>query len=159
MSIQVVKHINEEQNNRVEYLFVNFDYFDGNDLVAKLFAQEYQMLADEKIDGIYYSIVRLHKDSIKYDLIWHEDVGNYIFSLQQDETSIKELEQRLEIIVSKLNEMIKAWEIIENDDDNIFTHIVHSLILCDSMEREYIEKVYQNVWTESWIAYKRFNKC
>ena len=143
MSIQVVKHINEEQNNRVEYLFVNFDYFDGNDLVAKLFAQEYQMLADEKIDGIYYSIVRLHKDSIKYDLIWHEDVGNYIFSLQQDETSIKELEQRLEIIVSKLNEMIKAWEIIENDDDNIFTHIVHSLILCDSMEREYIEKVYQ----------------
>ena len=66
------------------------------------------MLADEKIDGIYYSIVRLHKDSIKYDLIWHEDVGNYIFSLQQDETSIKELEQRLEIIVSKLNEMIKA---------------------------------------------------
>jgi len=108
MSIQVVKHINEEQNNRVEYLFVNFDYFDGNDLVAKLFAQEYQMLADEKIDGIYYSIVRLHKDSIEYDLIWHEDVGNYIFSLQQDETSIKELEQRLEIIVSKLNEMIKA---------------------------------------------------
>lgn len=37
MSIQVVKHINKEQNNRVEYLFVNFDYFDGNDLVAKLF--------------------------------------------------------------------------------------------------------------------------
>ena len=51
-------------------------------------------------------------------MIWHEDVGNYIFSLQQDETSIKELEQRLEIIVSKLNEMIKAWEIIENDDDS-----------------------------------------
>lgn len=115
MSIQVVKHINEEQNNRVEYLFVNFDYFDGNDLVAKLFAQEYQMLADEKIDGIYYSIVRLHKDSIKYDLIWHEDVGNYIFSLQQDETSIKELEQRLEIIVSKLNEMSMPNNIYKRD--------------------------------------------
>ena len=28
MSIQVVKHINKEQNNRVEYLFVNFDYFE-----------------------------------------------------------------------------------------------------------------------------------
>ena len=34
-------------------------------------------------------------------------------------------------------------EPIEIVDDNIFTHMVHSLILCDSMEREYIEKVYQ----------------
>lgn len=41
-------------------------------------------------------------------MIWHEDVGNYIFSLQQDETSINELEQRLDVIVGKLNEMIKA---------------------------------------------------
>lgn len=108
MSIHVVKHINKEQNNRVEYLFVNFDYFDGNDLVAKLFGQEYGMLSDEKIDGIYYSIIKLHKDSTEYDLIWHEDVGNYIFSLKQDETSIIELEQRLEVIVDKLNKMIKA---------------------------------------------------
>ena len=56
---------------------------------------------------MYYSIIKLHKDSTEYDLIWHEDVGNYIFSLQQDETSINELEKRLEVIVSKLNEMIK----------------------------------------------------
>ena len=34
-------------------------------------------------------------------------------------------------------------EPIEIVDDNIFTHMMHSLILCDSMEREYIEKVYQ----------------
>lgn len=108
MSIQVVKHINKAQNNRVEYLFVNFDYFDGNDLVAKLFCQEYQMISDEKIDGMYYSIIKLYENSIEYDLIWHEDVGNYIFSLQQDETSINELEQKLKVIVSKLNEMIKA---------------------------------------------------
>lgn len=46
------------------------------------------MLSDEKIDGMYYSIIKLHNDSTEYDLIWHEDVGNYIFSLKQDETSI-----------------------------------------------------------------------
>lgn len=107
MGIQVVKHINKEENNRIEYLFVNFDFFDGNDLVAKIFCEEYQMLSDEKIDGIYYSIIKLHKDSTEYDLIWHEDVGNYIFSLKQDETSTIELEQRLEFVVSKLNDMIK----------------------------------------------------
>lgn len=108
MSIQVVKHINKEKNNRIEYLFVNFDFFDGNDLVAKMFCEEYQMLSDEKTDGMYYSIIKLHKDSTEYDLIWHEDVGNCIFSLKQDEASIIELEHRLEFIVSKLNEMIRT---------------------------------------------------
>lgn len=48
MEIQVVKHINKEQNNRIEYIFVNFDYYDGSDLVAKLLVQEYQMMSDEK---------------------------------------------------------------------------------------------------------------
>ncbi len=107
MSIQVVKHINKDENNRIEYLLVNFDFFDGNDLVAKIFCEEYQMLSDEKIDGMYYSIIKLHKDSTEYDLIWHEDVGNYIFSLKQDETSTIELEQRLESVVSKVIDMLK----------------------------------------------------
>ena len=64
------------------------------------------MLLEEKIDGIHYSIIKLHKDSTEYDLIWHEDVGNYIFSLKQDGASLLELEQRLEVIIGKLNEMI-----------------------------------------------------
>lgn len=106
MSIQAVKHINKDENSRVEFLLADYDYFDGNDLLAKLFCQEYQMLSEEKIDGIHYSIIKLHKDSTEYDLIWHEDVGNYIFSLKQDEASLLELEQRLEVIISKLNEMI-----------------------------------------------------
>lgn len=108
MSIQVVKHINKEQNNRVEFLLVNFDYFDGNDLIAKLFGKEYQMAADKKIEGIYFSIIKLHKDSDEYVLMWHEDIGNYIFSLKQDEVSINILEQRLGVIVSKLNKMSKV---------------------------------------------------
>ncbi|MCM1192393.1 MAG: hypothetical protein NC548_55685 [Lachnospiraceae bacterium] len=104
MSIQVVKHINNDENNRLEYLFVNFDYFDGNDLVAKLFEENFQMLSDEKIDGMFYSIIKLHKDSTEYDLIWHEDVGNYIFSVKQDEKSLSVLEQRLKVIVDILNQ-------------------------------------------------------
>ena len=43
MSIQIVKHINKDENNRIEYLLVNFDFFAGNDLVAKIFCEEYQM--------------------------------------------------------------------------------------------------------------------
>lgn len=107
MSIQVVKHINKDEINRIEYLFVNFDYFDGNDFIAKLFEQEFQMLSDEKIDGIFYSIIKLHKISEEYNLIWHEDVGNYMFSVKQDEDSILELEQRLKVIVDILNKKLK----------------------------------------------------
>ena len=47
MSIQAVKHVNKEESNRIEYLFVNFDFFDGNDLVAKIFCEEYQLVSDE----------------------------------------------------------------------------------------------------------------
>lgn len=106
MNIQVAKHINADENNRIEYLFVNFDYFDGNDLIAKFFEKEYQMISDEKVDGVFYSIIKLHKNHEEYDLIWHEDVGNYIFSAKQDKDTILVLEQRLKVIVDKLNEML-----------------------------------------------------
>lgn len=107
MRVKTVKHINKDEKNRIEFLFVNFDYYDGNDLIATLFCQEYQMVSDKKTDGMFYSIIKLHQDPTEYYLIWHEDVGNYIFSIKQDDNSISELEQRLEFIVSKLNEMIK----------------------------------------------------
>ena len=93
MNIQVAKHINADENNRIEYLFVNFE-------------KEYQMISDEKVDGVFYSIIKLHKNHEEYDLIWHEDVGNYIFSAKQDKDTILVLEQRLKVIVDKLNEMV-----------------------------------------------------
>ena len=39
-------------------------------------------------------------------------------------------------------------EPIEIVDDNIFTHMVQSLTLCDSIECEYIEKVYKKCLEE-----------
>ena len=109
MVIRVVKHINRDENNKVEYLLVNFDYFDGNDVIAKLLEQEFQMTSDEKIDGMFYTLIKVHGQSTEYDLIWHEDVGNYIYSVKQDEKSILELERRLNIIVDILNKTIKPY--------------------------------------------------
>lgn len=107
MCIQVTKHINKDANNRVEYLFIHFDYFDGIDLIAKLLSQEYHMSLIEKLDGIWYSIIKVKDRAAEYELVWHEDVGNYIFSLKQDEKSLSELERKLVVIVRKLNEMLK----------------------------------------------------
>lgn len=36
-------------------------------------------------------------------------------------------------------------EPIEIVDDNIFKHMMHRLVLCNGMEREYIEKIYQKL--------------
>ena len=107
MNIYIVKHINKDENYRVEFLFVNFDYFDGNEIIARLFNQEFGMQADEKIDGMFYNSIKLSKDSDEYCLLWHEDVGNYVFSKNQDDISINILEQKLEVIVSKLNIMVQ----------------------------------------------------
>lgn len=125
MNIQAAKHINVDENNRIEYLFVNFDYLDGNDLIAKLFEKEYQMISDEKVDGMFYSIIKLHKNLDEYDLIWHEDVGNYIFSVRQDKDTILVLEQRLKVIVDKLNEINRYRE--EPEQKNQGTGILEEI--------------------------------
>lgn len=101
--IRVTKHFD---GDKVEYSFINFDYIDGIDYIAKFLCQEYQMQADEKFDGIWFSIIKLHKDSTEYELWWHEDWGNSI-KVKRKKELILELEQKLEIIVDKLNEMMK----------------------------------------------------
>lgn len=106
MSIKYVRNINGEENNRTEFLFINYDFFDGNDMIVKFFQEEFGATSEDKIDGMFYSIIKVYIDKVEYNLIWHEDVGNYIFPVQQDEKTINELEHRLNIIVSKLNEII-----------------------------------------------------
>lgn len=105
MSILYKKHYNAE-SNRVEYLFINFDYFDGNNLLSKLFAQEYNMEVSIKEDGIFYSITKLHAEDTEYVLVWHEDVGNYLYSVKQDESTLNLLEKRLKTIINRLNDIL-----------------------------------------------------
>ncbi|HLR34711.1 MAG TPA: hypothetical protein VK071_05190 [Tissierellales bacterium] len=107
MNIDYVKHVNNDENNRVEYLLTNFDYYDGNDIISKLFRSEFGMQAKEKIDGIFYNIIKLYSDDIEYSLVWHEDVGNYIYSNKQGEKELKELEERLSLVINKLNNLMK----------------------------------------------------
>lgn len=109
-NIQVIKHRNKGEKERVEFLFIHYDYYDGNEIIAKLFCQEYQMMVKEKIDGIHYNIIRVYKDSAEYNLIWHEDVGNCIYSTKQDIESVLELEEKLGVIVHKLNKMINLCQ-------------------------------------------------
>ena len=61
------KVINENKENRTEFLLINFDYEDGNDYLAKIFNKEFNMKVEEKKDYIWFSIIKLCK---KKHLLW-----------------------------------------------------------------------------------------
>ena len=97
------KVINENKENRTEFLLINFDYEDGNDYLAKIFNKEFNMKVEEKKDYIWFSIIKLCKKNTCYELLWHEDIGNIIYSLEQDEDTVNELELRLQKVLDILN--------------------------------------------------------
>ena len=97
------KVINENKENRTEFLLINFDYEDRNDYLAKIFNKEFNMKVEEKKDYIWFSIIKLCKKNTCYELLWHEDIGNIIYSLEQDEDTVNELELRLQKVLDVLN--------------------------------------------------------
>ena len=97
------KVINENKENRTEFLLINFDYEDGNDYLAKIFNKEFNMRVEEKKDYIWFSIIKLCEKNTCYELLWHEDIGNIIYSLEQDEDTVNELEIRLQKVLDILN--------------------------------------------------------
>ena len=97
------KVINENKENRTEFMFINFDYEDGNDYLAKIFNKEFNMRVEEKKDYIWFSIIKLCEKNTCYELLWHEDIGNIIYSLEQDKDTVNELELRLQKVLDVLN--------------------------------------------------------
>ena len=97
------KVINENKENRTEFWLINFDYEDGNDYLAKIFNKEFNMRVEEKKDYIWFSITKLCEKNTCYELLWHEDIGNIIYSVEQDEDTVNELELRLQKVLDVLN--------------------------------------------------------
>ncbi len=92
---------------------------------------------------------------VLYDFLDNEENGFTLFQeMEKDEKNISAWDCIIDAVayVSRAayeKEGVNYLpEPIESVDDNIFTHMMHSLILCDGMEREYIEKVYQNCLEE-----------
>lgn len=97
------KVINENKENRTEFLLINFDYEDGNDYLAKIFNKEFNMKVEKKKDYIWFSITKLCEKNTCYELLWHEDIGNIIYSVEQDEDIVNELELRLQKVLDVVN--------------------------------------------------------
>ena len=108
MEIFYKKHVNIDKEGRIEFLLINWDYEDGGDYLAKIFQKKFDAVVDDKIDYIYFSVIKLYINEAHYELLWHEDIGNIIYSIEQDEKTITDLEERLKIVLDDLNERLKA---------------------------------------------------
>ena len=97
------KVINENKENRTEFLLINFDYEDGNDYLAKIFNKEFNIKVEKKKDYIWVNIIKLCEKNTCYELLWHEDIGNIIYSLEQDKDTVNELELRLQKVLDVVN--------------------------------------------------------
>ncbi len=108
MNIVPYKYVNADKDRVVEFWLTDYDFFDGNQYVAEVLAQDYGMRVTDEIDGIWYIITRMRDDACEYNLVWHEDIGNYIYSTEQDEQTLQELEARVHAVAEKLNSRFRG---------------------------------------------------
>ena len=117
---------------------------DGHDLINEAIEVSWKWVHTEENVG-----------EVLYNFLDNEENGFTLFQeMEEDEKKISAWDCIIDAVayVSRAayeNEGIKYLpEPIEIVDDNIFTHMVQSLTLCDSMECEYIEKVYKKCLEE-----------
>lgn len=105
MAVSIVRFYDDEYK-RVEFLLKNFDYIDGNELIAKIMSDEFGFVPAGQIEGIWYKIIRIKKNDLFYELMWLEDLGNSIYSLTQNDYENDLLESRMNKVVEILNAKI-----------------------------------------------------
>ena len=88
MDIQKNKYIDTQNDHRVSFQLKNF---------------EYGFQIGKKISGLWSSRLRISFGQTEYEIVWHEDFGNEIYSLDQSDGSVARLEKQLDHILSLLN--------------------------------------------------------
>lgn len=107
-------HVNENANNRIEFSLINWEYIDGNEYLAKIFQEIYGFNVVENIDGIWFKIIKIKLSDVTYEMVWHEDIGNEIYALTQTKEGNDVLQQRLDKVLSVLNERIQNNQKMQN---------------------------------------------
>ena len=94
----------DEKDNRIEYLLINYEYYDGNELIVRILTEEFGFIVVSQLDGIWFKKIRIKKNESIYELLWHEDLGNSIYSLIQTDYENKLLETLMNKVIDILNE-------------------------------------------------------
>lgn len=100
------KQYYDADRQRIEFLLIDYDYINGNELIVELFKTEYGFETIKSFDGIWFKIIRIASDDSEYELLWHEDTGNSIYCVTQSEEGNRLLETRLQRVLGLLNEKL-----------------------------------------------------
>ncbi len=116
--IKVVKSVSKKNifaKKIIEFHFVDYDYHDGNLLSLEILKEKFDVVVGEEFDGIWYVRNTVVYKDIKIIFMWHEDIGNYIYSERQDSEAIGVVEELLEVLVKELNRTFKAARVVKED--------------------------------------------
>lgn len=100
------KQYYDADKQRIEFLLIDYDYINGNELIVELFKTEYGFETIKSFDGIWFKIIRIASDDAVYELEWHEEYGNCIYCVTQSEEGNRLLETRLQRVLELLNEKL-----------------------------------------------------
>lgn len=103
--VKYVKSMDDKHGQ--EFLLCDYPYIDGNDLLADIFVREFGAKIGEKIDGLYYILLKVYLDDAEYVFQWHEDIGNLVYAVPQTPQINDKLEKELSRALEVLNGMLK----------------------------------------------------
>lgn len=103
-----VEHKNTD-NGKIEFLFCKFDYIDGGDKIANIWKKKYSINVGEKKGGIWFFILPIADQDYNYKIVWHEDVGNYVYCEEQTEEANNRLEEMVQYAVNEINRQIDLY--------------------------------------------------
>ncbi len=98
----------DKNDNRIELLLINYEYYDGIELIVQIFTEEFGFEVVNQFDGIWFKKIQIKQNESIYELLYHEDIGNSIYSLNQTDYENMLLETRMNKVVDILNKIMNC---------------------------------------------------
>jgi hypothetical protein len=100
----ILKEGYDSVSNQLEFYLVGLENFDNFDVVIDLLKHEKQIEIIETVEGMYSRSLKFDIANDHFELIYHEDVGVYAFSLTQSDLLNNLLRDILQNIVSNIQQ-------------------------------------------------------
>ena len=88
--VRIVKYT--ENTRRIYYIFVGFELWEDFDTLANILLTQMDAKPLDQINGVYSRCSTFEIGNISFNLLYHEDIGNCLYSIHDSEAEINYLE-------------------------------------------------------------------
>lgn len=121
----------DENGNKI-FLLKEFGTKNNYNTILKILLEDFHMELKEEVVGVFTYRASLELTQHQYELIWHVDLGNYIYSICQNVEDVTRLELYLKEAEQKINQMLT-----QNKLENILDQGGHPVRLSKISEMNY----------------------